>query len=422
MDIQIRFMSRLCLLMSALTMCALVNAQEQLQLSVSEADNIFLTKNLDLLAGNLNVSAQKAAEIQARLYPNPVVSAEVNAVDPQHKKLFNAGAAGQKTLNAEQLILMGGKRRNEMELARQNTQLASLELEDLLRNLKRQLHRSMYNVYFDQRTLNKYDAQLQMLDTMIASYEVQAAKGNISLREVVRLKSVYLNLNNDKTAILQNIRAEQQTLRVLLQTTAVVTPLLSTDSLNHMLYLPAADSLLALAINHRPDRAIAGLTKDIAAVNLRYQKAMAVPDLTVGGAYDQAGGAFNNQVNMTVGIPLPLWHRNQGNIRVARVQIELADIKESSTISQIGAEVYAARDNMQRSLQEYEMSRHMYNDDFREVFNGVTDNFRKRNISIIEFVDFFESYNESIAALNRIRKQVALNATDINYVTAYPVY
>jgi cobalt-zinc-cadmium efflux system outer membrane protein len=418
-----KFLSRVVgMLLLTYVYAPVAYTQDTLRLTMNEADQIFLKNNLELLAGQLNVSAQKAAEVQAKLYPNPVISGELNAWDPQHQKYFNAGATGQKALSASQLIIMGGKRQNEIELAKKNTTIASLELEDLLRSLTQQLHTSLYSVYFDNRTLHKFDAQLQLLDTIIAGYEVQAAKGNIAAREVVRLKSVYLNLNNDKTALLRDMNTEQETLKQLLRTNATVVLRFDADSLTSFVRLPRRDSLIDAALANRPDRKIAGMSADIAALNIKYQKSLAVPDLSLGGAYDQAGGAFSNQINLTLSMGLPLWHRNQGNIRMARVQADKATVLQDISKNAVTAEVASAYDNMQRSLTEYTQSQRMYNSDFREVFNGITDNFLKRNISIVEFVDFFESYNESIAALNRIRKQLALCAEEVNYATAARIY
>lgn len=417
-----RALGRLCLLAMAVLINIHALAADSLRISLTSADKIFLEKNLQLLAAQLNVTAQKAGEIQARLYPNPTISGEVNAYDPQNNKWLHAGPTGEKALAIQQVILLGGKRRSEIELARQNTTLASLELEDMLRKLKEQLHTSYYSVYYDALTLRKYDLQLQLLDTIIANYELQAQKGNISLKEIVRLKSVYLNLNNEKTGLLQNIHNEQQKLQVLLQTTAGIVPVLDADSTNIFRTLPRQDSLLELALQFRPEKKMAALSINVAALNLRYQKSLSVPDLTVGSAYDQSGGAFRNQVNLSLGMTLPLWHRNQGNIKLARVQTNAASIQQDITTTNITAEVTEAYNNMQRSLQEFNKSQRLYNADFKDVFYGITDNFRKRNISIIEFVDFFESYNESVAAINRIRKQVALCAEAINYTTACNVY
>jgi len=397
-------------------------AQDSLHISIEESDKIFLQKNLMLAAGQLNVDAQKALEIQARLYPNPQLSVGVNAYDTDNKQLFYAGNKGEKAAEFEQLILLGGKRKNEIELAKQNTKEAQLELEDVLRNLKYKLHSNLYSVYFDLQTLQKFNTQLQQLDTIIAAYEVQVRKGNIPLKEVVRLKSTYIQLNNDKTDLLQSIQDQQKDLQVMLQTTSFIIPAIDENAWNHYESTPTIDSLQQLASTHRTDIMLATVDKSIADLNVQYQKSLAVPDLTLNTSYDQRGNAFNNQFMLTVGIPLPLWNRNQGNIRYAQTQTKAAAVNQQIQQTNVSAEVNAAWYNMQRSIQEYKKMQTIYNKDFTDVYNGMHDNFLKQNISIVEFVDFFESYNESLAEVSRIHKQLALSAENINYTTAYNVY
>jgi cobalt-zinc-cadmium efflux system outer membrane protein len=397
-------------------------AQDSLHVSIDESDKMFLQKNLMVTAGQLNVDAQKAMEIQAKLYPNPQFSVGLNAYDTDNKNFFYAGKNGEKAVTFEQLILLGGKRKNEIELAKQNTKQAQLELEDMLRNLKYKLHSSLYSVYFDLQTLQKFNTQLQQLDTIIAAYEMQARKGNLPLKEVVRLKSTYIQLNNNKTELLQSIQDEQKDLQVMLQTTVFVIPAIDEKVWKQYESLPAIDSLQQLALKNRTDVMLATLNRYIADINVHYQKSLAVPDLTLNTSYDQRGGAFNNQFLFTVGIPLPLWNRNQGNIRYAQTQTKLAGVNEQIQQTGVSAEVNAAWYNMQRSIQEYKKTQAVYNEDFTDVYDGMRDNFLKQNISIVEFVDFFESYNESLAEINRIKKQLALSAENINYTTAYPVY
>ncbi|QEC69416.1 TolC family protein [Panacibacter ginsenosidivorans] len=397
-------------------------AQDSLHLSIGESDKMFLQTNLMVAAGQLNVDAQKAMEIQAKLYPNPQFSVGLNAYDTDNKNFFYAGKNGEKAVTFEQLILLGGKRKNEIELSKQNTKQAELELEDMLRNLKYKLHTSLYSVYFDLQTLQKFNTQLQQLDTIIASYEIQAKKGNLPLKEVVRLKSTYIQLNNNKTELLQSIQDEQKDLQVMLQTTAFVIPAINENVWSQYESLPAIDSLQQLALKSRTDVMLATLNRSIADINVHYQKSLAVPDLTLNTAYDQRGGAFNNQFLFTVGIPLPIWNRNQGNIHYAQTQTKLAAVNEQMQQTSVSAEVNAAWYNMQRSIQEYKKTQDVYNKDFTDVYDGMRENFLKQNISIVEFVDFFESYNESLAEVNRIKKQLALSAENINYTTAYPVY
>ncbi|MBD0376030.1 MAG: TolC family protein, partial [Flavisolibacter sp.] len=176
-----------------------VPAQDTLRFSMPQAEKQFLEKNLYVLTAQLDVEAQKALEIQARLYPNPIFSTELNAVNPQDRKLFQVSGNGQKAFAIEQLLLLGGKKSAELALAKTNTTLVRRQLEDLLRNLKFQLYSNMYSVYFDRQVLPQYDRQLHQLDTLITLFEEQAYKGNIALRDVVRLKTAYIKLNNEKT-------------------------------------------------------------------------------------------------------------------------------------------------------------------------------------------------------------------------------
>ena len=416
---------RFCKYLLTVSLLFLINvlaAQDSLYISLDAADKMFLQKNLLLVASQLNVDAQKALEIQARLYPNPQFTIGADAYDAQNRKIFYVGQNGEKSFEFDQLILLGGKRKNLVDLAKQNTKQAQLEMEDLLRNLKFQLHQDMFSVYFDLLTVNQYDTHLQKLDSIIAGYEEQAKKGNISLKEVVELKAAYMNLNNERADILTNIESEQKDLRLLLQTSQFVNPVFDNTAWSKFEQLPVLDSLEQTAMQHRSDLLLTSLNKTIADLNIKYQKSLAVPDLTLGASYDQRGNAFNNQYLFTVGIPLPFWNRNQGNIKSAQIQSSVAAVNQQEQQSEINGEVITAWNNMQRSISEYRKIQRLYNTDFAQVFEGMTDNFLKRNVSILEFVNFFESYNSGIAEVNKAKKQLVLSAEAINYTVEFPVY
>ncbi|MBA4166441.1 MAG: TolC family protein [Chitinophagaceae bacterium] len=397
-------------------------SQDSLKVSLNDADKLFMQKNLLYAAGQLNVDAQKALEIQARLYPNPQFDIGINAYDDDNRKAFYAGRNGEKTFDFQQLILLGGKRKNQIKLSRENSKQSQLELENLLRNLKFELHRNLFSLHFDLRTIDKFNMQLVQLDTIINAYEVQANKGNIPFKEVVRLKSVYIKLNNDKTDLLQQIQQEQKDLQVILHTTQFISPQVENMPDKKYEHLPTLDSLQSLATASREDLKLSSLNETIADLNVKYQKSVAVPDLTLGTAYDQMGAAFRHQFLLTLGVPLPIWNRNQGNIKFAQNQRKLSTVNTQIQQTVVLTEVTEAWSNMNRSIQEYQKIGQVYNTEFADVYAGMQSNFLKRNISIVEFVDFFESYNETVAEVYRIRKQLMLSAENINYTVAYPVY
>ena len=404
------------------SLALLLAPTDTLRVSMENAEKIFAEKNLLALASRYQVEATKALEIQARLYPNPVVSAELNLVDPQNKEYLHVGKDGQKLLAVEQLILLGGKRHKEIELSRQNSMIAELEFEDLLRNLTLELHSNLYEVYFNQLAVRKFDQQLTLLDSIIVSYDKQAKKGNIPYKEVIRLKSIYIRINNEKTNFLSDILEQQKKLQVLLQSNNYVSPEFDVTTWSKFERQHPVDSLVDLALDMRPDYKITKASINYADLNLQYQRRLAVPNLNLGAAYDQRGGAFMNQLGLTLSMPLPTFNRNQGNIKFAEQQAKSIVVQEEQVKSTIVADVTNSWFALNRSIQEYSKARAMYNADFTTVFTGVSENFQRRNITLLEFVDFFESYNETLIKMNHIERQVALSAEQLNYSIAFPLY
>ena len=54
------------------------------------------------------------------------------------------------------------------------------------------------------------------------------------------------------------------------------------------------------------------------------------------------------------------------------------------------------------------------NANFEAVYEGTLLNFQKRNISLLEFTDFMESYNQAKIQLNELKKIVVLSGEELN--------
>lgn len=398
-------------------------AYDTLRISLEEAEAIFLKQNLLLIAQQYNVEAQSALIIQSRLWANPRISAEINAYNPDREKYFDAGNSGQKAIALEQLILLGGKRKNEIGVAKQQANLAAYELEDLLRNLKFQLRKSFYSIYYDEQTLKRYSRQLQLLSTIISAYQIQGEKGNIPLKEVLRLKAIYYQLNSDKTELINNILSEEETLKVMLQESNFIQPIAQQTTLdNYKLDGLVEDDLQAQALSNRSDYKLAQGNVDLADLSLRLQRALAIPDVTLGGSYDQRGGAFQNQIGLTMGIDLPLLNRNQGNIRSSQFHVQSARLERDYKKIQVQNEVGTVLQKLIRIDEEYRTIDQSFTRDFESLNEGIVMNFQKRNVSLLEFVDFFVSYNESLRELNRLRKSRIQAYEELNTTVAAELF
>ena len=394
----------------------------QTKLSLEDAEKTFLQNNLLLLAKQYNISAQQALIIQAKSYPNPTFNADFNVIDPQNNKYFHIDSSGQKSFQIQQLILLGGKRKTEIDIAKQNKILAESEFSELLRNLKFELTQAFYTINSERTIIENYDKQLQILDTIISSYKKQSDKGNIPLKDIIRLKSVYIKLDGNRAEISLDYSEQQKQLKILIQTNQDIIPVVNDDSYKSYIDLKPLNDLQTLALANRPDLKIADESAIIAALILKRQKRQAIPDIAVNSSYDQRGGAFRNQVNAGITMPIPIFNTNRGNIKAAEFDKKEMDLYVVGKKLEVELDIQQAWLNMQRNIKEYNKVIVLFNDEFSQVNKGVNDNFKMRNISILEFVDFVESYNESLADFERIKKQLALSAAQINYVTATKIY
>lgn len=389
-------------------------ASDTLRISSHQADSIFLDKNIHLLIAGLKIDEKKAEIIQAKLYPNPVFTMAVNAYDPENKKAFHIQNNGQAYFQLEQLILLGGKRKSAIEIASKEAEISELEFQDLLKNLKYKVRTGFYSLDRLKHLIDKYEEQIKMLKTIIDAYEAQSVRGNISLKDVVRLKGASLNLRSDKADLIQEYTEQLLELQLLLQTDKIIEPLVSDDSYRNKVKLFDEQVLLQEALENRSDFKILKQLLDLSELNIQMEKRMAIPDINFFADHDKNSGVFRNETNVGISIPLPLWNRNQGNIQIAKLRKEQITHSGLQAEMQLITEVKGALSMYNRALRDFEVSNELFSGDFELTSKGMTKEFQSGNIPLIEFIDFFESYNDAIGDYSRIKVQLATAAEKLN--------
>ena len=137
------------------TLCAnLASGQvhtDTLSIKLDSAEKLFLGGNFILLAQKYNIQAQKALEIQAKLYPNPNLSVYYSLYNTQTKKFLPVGtgtSGGELSGQISQLVYLAGHRNKQVRIAEANTRIAEYQFYDLIRTLKYTLRTDFYNIYF----------------------------------------------------------------------------------------------------------------------------------------------------------------------------------------------------------------------------------------------------------------------------------
>ncbi|MEY8761277.1 TolC family protein [Chryseobacterium tongliaoense] len=395
----------------------------QRQMSLQDCENAFQANNLQLLAEQYNINMADADILQAKIWELPQMSAQINAYNPEGKKVFDIGHA--KGAEVTQLIYMGGKKKNEIAFAKSNKELAQLQFSQLLVDLKNQLHTTYYNLYYEKLKLENTNKQLGYMNDLLSAYKVQSAKGNVSLKDEVRLQSIVIQLNNDKLGINKNILGFQQNLKVLTGITDDIEPQLSDSEAKEILGAqPFGDEeeLKRKALDNNADYQYNLKLIDNSKLYSQWQKSLNVPDLNVGAGWDQNGGTFKNEVNLMVGIPLPLWKSNQGNVEKANYAIQQNQKNADYQKLNLETKVQSAYQTWKNQYDQLAEIKTTDLDNMDLVYNGMLKNFRSGNVSLIEFTDFMESYRQTALQIYDMKNEIMQSAEQLNQLVQTKIF
>src|SRR5665213_3058071 len=159
----LRSIGLLCFTLSIMGGEAQVPA-DTLRLNLDSAEHLFVSGNFSLLAQKYNIQAQQAQEIQARLYPNPNLSASYSLYNAHSKAFFPVGSGingGELTAQLSQLVYLAGQRNKQVQIARANTRLASYQFFDLIRTLKYTLRTDFFNIYYLLQSAGVYSEEIR---------------------------------------------------------------------------------------------------------------------------------------------------------------------------------------------------------------------------------------------------------------------
>lgn len=400
---------------------SVITAQQQM--SLLECENAFQQNNLQLLAEQYNISMADADILQAKIWELPQMSGYINGYNPEDKRFLDAGRA--KGIEVTQLIYMGDKKKNEIAFAKSNKELAQLQFSQLLVELRTQLHTNYYNLYYEKLKLENVNKQLGYMNDLLKAYKVQSAKGNVSLKDEVRLQSIVIQLNNDKVQINKNLLEFKQALKVLTGISEGVDPQISEEEAKDVLAAqPFGDEaeLKRKALENNADYLFILKLIDNSKLYAQWQKSLNVPDLNVGMGYDQASGTFNNEINLKVGIPIPLWKSNKGNVERANHAIKQNQKNAEFQKLDLETKVESAFQIWKSQYEQLAEIKSTDLDNLDLVYNGMLKNFRNGNISLIEFTDFMESYRQTALQIYDMKNELMQSAEQLNQLVQTKIF
>ncbi len=356
------------------------------RLSLEEAIGLFLQQNLDLLIAKYGIESSKGEQLTARLFPNPVASLGAVSSPVQGRTL---GDSGQLTSQVQQLFELAGKRGYRIESAEFGLQSAEAGFEDAVRQLRFAVKDAYYRAQLARRRLVLAEENRDRFSRILDVNTIRFKKGYIAEVDLIRIRLQFIDFQTQVIQAIQESESARSDLRQLLRLSPV-SPVELTTELAYQRVDPDIVKLRTLASDHRPDVRAKRSTLSQREAELRLAKAYRIPDVTVGAGYAVQGshGPDNsNQMAFSLGVPLPLFNRNQGKIMQAEASMQAAGADLNKTLNQVENQVEVAYRNLLESRRLVEAFLGGVLDDARSTFTIAERAYDRGGVTLIDLLD-----------------------------------
>lgn len=409
-----------------LTSLVFAQKAEVIQLTKEQAEGLFLKQNLQLLAEKMNIDAAEAAVVQAKLWDNPNFSlGDVNLWSTKSQReqeqipaLFGKFAKNTEfTMELSQMVKTARKRGKLINREKVSKEIAVQEFEETLRGLKLEVRKSLQELIYLQSYQKILNHQQEALSKLITAYKNQVAEGNIAKKDLIRLQSSQLELSGEIYEVKNNYNEQQKIIKSLLN----IPPLNTVEILEGDNEVKNPDDILLPKIleeasESRSDIKIANLQIDYFDKDLLYEKAQKVPDLTFAVNYDRISAPWKDFIGFGVSFDLPFFNRNQGNIKLAQVNKEQSKYQAKQVVTTAQHEITEAYTNYSDTYHLFkDIQKENISEDLDYMLDAYTRNLMKRNISMLEFIDFMDAYKTNKETLLNTQKNLYTQFEELQY-------
>jgi len=401
---------------------------EIITLTPTDVETIFLTQNLELIAEKLNIPIAEAAVVQSKLWDNPNLSVtNVNLWSTSSQRggerevippLF--GSFGRNTefsIELSQLILTANKRAKLVGMENLSKEMTIRQFEEVLRGLKTELRKTIHEFLY----LNAYDrilrSQTESVSQLIESYKRQVIQGNLSKHELLRLQSALFEIENEQNETRIELNRQEKIIKSVLnmkpESRIVITEEGLIYNINREFML---GDLIQIATETRPDLQQKELEFRYLKKSLAYEKAKRIPDLTFSANYDRYGGVWKDFIGFGFSMDLPFFNRNQGNIKVARIRLDQGEYFLKQKQNDLKLEIAEALNNYQVIWELFDkIQKNPLLQELDTMLDAYTRSLLNRNISMLEYIDFMDTYRNNKQTWLNARKNLFLQFEELQY-------
>jgi outer membrane protein, heavy metal efflux system len=399
-------------------------ANAQKALTWDEVKAKFEAANPTLKADEINVQEMKDEEITAYLRPNPTFtfSTDGTQVAP-HNGVWQPLAGTQYQPNVSYLHERQHKRELRLESAKEGTQIAGSQHEDLERNLIFNLRSVFIQTLQAKAVLGLAQADLEYYDKIIEISRERFRVGDIGRIDLDRIELLRVQYESEIQTAIVNLRTSKIQLLQLLDDRTPLDKFDVNGPFDFVDMMQPLESYRQIALDNRPDLRAALESVQQSITNNKLAIANSSTDPTFGAWYTYNGSFNNPNSNQTLGlnvsIPLRIFDKNQGEKKRTLIDIDRNKQLTEAARAQVFGDVDSAYEQVKSNVALLTPYRDKYKDQATRVRDTVTYAYQHGGASLMDFLNAQSDYRVVQLAYLQLVGTYMTSASQLNLAVGH---
>ena len=376
-------------------------------ISLRQVLSLALMHNPELAAFSLEVRTGDAKVLQASLFPNPELEAEVEKFGGTRENSRFDGAETKVVIR--QLIEIGGKRSKRTKVASLERDVAGWDYESKRLDVLTEVTIAFVGLLATQDNLTLTDDLVKLSENVFNTVSARVNAGKDSPVEETKAKVALSIIRIEQERARRDLKTAQKRLAATWGSTMPLFKKVSGELEDISPIPPFAD--LVKHISKNPDLARWSSKLDQRQAVWDMAKADRLPDITVGGGVKYHGEVDDTTFIMNFSIPLPLFDRNQGGVLEASHLLAKAQEERSAAEVSIVTDMHEAYQRLSTDFIEATTLRNEILPGAQSAFDAVREGYREGKFGYLDVLDaqrtLFDVKGQYIEVLASYHKAVA---------------
>jgi cobalt-zinc-cadmium efflux system outer membrane protein len=357
----------------------------------------FEAANPTLRAGQIGIDESKAQEITAFLRPNPNfnLTADGTQIAP-HKGVYRPFAGTYETPSISYLHERQHKRELRLESAQKATEIAVSGQADLNRTLLFTLRMAFIQTLQEKAIFELAKENLVYHDHVLEVNRQRYKAGAIAQVDLDRLELQRVQYESDLQTAAVNLRTAKIQLLALLNDRTPVEQFDVTGPYDFSTQIASLEEVRQMALDARPDLRAAIEAIDKAQTDHRLAVANGSTDPTFSAWYTHNSSNNNpfgiNTVGVSVGMPLRIFDRNQGEKLRTQLDIDRSGKLMEATRAQVFSDVDSAYATVNSTVILLQPYKDKYLQQALRVRDTIAFSFEHGAASLLDFLNAQADY------------------------------